>query len=250
MVVGFTYGRSHRCPRNLKEKEKEEGAVIFCQVVKNRAECQTVVTKSTARSRDSRRSPIPPISLSPSTFPRPPYVSQQPPPPPWATCRARGTCRGPAMGCILGKLATAPGSSLFFPAAATTADGGGGGDNKEVQLQAPQPEHIAAVKKDASGWPLWLSEAAGDALRGWAPRGADAFQKLEKVSVRSFPPHAPVLACLIVCLFPWFSRNFTFFMGAGGCWRKISACLSSPLLRFVRSCLSYAIVGRGIRRVI
>lgn len=83
------------------------------------------------------------------------------------------------MGCILGKLATAPGSSLFFPAAATTA--GGGGDNKEVQLQAPQPEHIAAVKKDASGWPLWLSEAAGDALRGWAPRGADAFQKLEKI---------------------------------------------------------------------
>ena len=70
------------------------------------------------------------------------------------------------MGCILGKLATAPGSSLFFPAAATTA--GGGGDNKEVQLQAPQPEHIAAVKKDASGWPLWLSEAAGDALRGGA----------------------------------------------------------------------------------
>jgi len=104
------------------------------------------------------------------------------------------------MGCILGKLATAPGSSLFFPAAATAV--GGGGDNKEVQLQAPQPEHIAAVKKDASGWPLWLSEAAGDTLRGWAPRGADAFQKLEKVRGRSFPPRAR--ACLIV-LFPWFS---------------------------------------------
>jgi cyclin-dependent kinase 12/13 len=98
------------------------------------------------------------------------------------------------MGCILGKLATAPGSSLFFPAAATTA--GGGGDNKEVQLQAPQPEHIAAVKKDASGWPLWLSEAAGDALRGWAPRGADAFQKLEKVREGDpFRRAPPVLAC-------------------------------------------------------
>ncbi|AQK98418.1 probable serine/threonine-protein kinase At1g54610 [Zea mays] len=83
------------------------------------------------------------------------------------------------MGCIIGKLATtAPGSSLFFPAAATSV---GGGDDREVQLQAPRPEHIAAVKKDASGWPLWLSEAAGDALRGWAPRGADAFQKLEKI---------------------------------------------------------------------
>ena len=83
------------------------------------------------------------------------------------------------MGCILGKLATAPGSSLFFPAAAATA--GGGDKAAEVQLQAPQQEHIAAVRKDASGWPLWLSEAAGDALRGWAPRGADAFHKLEKV---------------------------------------------------------------------
>ena len=82
------------------------------------------------------------------------------------------------MGCILGKLATAPGSSLFFPAAAATA---GGDKAAEVQLQAPQQEHIAAVRKDASGWPLWLSEAAGDALRGWAPRGADAFHKLEKV---------------------------------------------------------------------
>ncbi|KAK3166380.1 hypothetical protein QOZ80_1AG0045020 [Eleusine coracana subsp. coracana] len=83
------------------------------------------------------------------------------------------------MGCILGKLATAPGSCLFFPAAATTA--AGGGDQQEVQLSAPQQEHIAAVKKDASGWPLWLSDVAADALHGWTPRGADAFQKLEKI---------------------------------------------------------------------
>uniref|UniRef100_A0AA96NNV9 [RNA-polymerase]-subunit kinase n=1 Tax=Phyllostachys edulis TaxID=38705 RepID=A0AA96NNV9_PHYED len=80
------------------------------------------------------------------------------------------------MGCLLGKLASAPGSSHFFPAAATA--GGGGG---EVQLNEPQQEHIAAVKKDACGWPLWLSSAAGDALRGWAPRCADAFHKLEKI---------------------------------------------------------------------
>ncbi|XP_062230142.1 probable serine/threonine-protein kinase At1g54610 isoform X1 [Phragmites australis] len=83
------------------------------------------------------------------------------------------------MGCLLGKLATVPGSSLFFPAGAATTTTAGGGE--EVRLKAPQPEHIAAVKKDASGWPLWLSEAAGDALRGWAPRCADAFHKLEKI---------------------------------------------------------------------
>lgn len=50
-----------------------------------------------------------------------------------------------------------------------------------MQLAAPQPEKIAAVQKDESGWPLWLSSAAGDALAGWAPRSADAFHKLEKV---------------------------------------------------------------------
>jgi cyclin-dependent kinase 12/13 len=99
------------------------------------------------------------------------------------------------MGCILGKLATAPGSSLFFPAAAAAAGGGGDKAVEEVQLQAPPQEHIAAVRKDASGWPLWLSEAAGDALRGWAPRGADAFQKLEKVRNDDPFRRAPVLAC-------------------------------------------------------
>lgn len=117
------------------------------------------------------------------------------------------------MGCILGKLATVPGSSLFFPAAATAV---GGGDNKEVQLQAPQPEHIAAVKKDASGWPLWLSEAAGDALRGWAPRGADAFQKLEKV--RAILSAARRAFCLIVCflgLVVNYRKKIALFMGTG-----------------------------------
>uniref|UniRef100_A0A0D9YJF7 [RNA-polymerase]-subunit kinase n=1 Tax=Oryza glumipatula TaxID=40148 RepID=A0A0D9YJF7_9ORYZ len=84
------------------------------------------------------------------------------------------------MGCILGKLAAAPGSSLFFPAAAAASGAGGGGGAGEVQLAAPQPEKIAAVQKDESGWPLWLSSAAGDALAGWAPRSADAFHKLEK----------------------------------------------------------------------
>ena len=88
------------------------------------------------------------------------------------------------MGCTLGKLVASPGyCTLLFPSAAATAAAtariGVGGD--EVQLTAPPPEHIAAVKKDATGWPLWLSTAAGDALHGWTPRSADAFHKLEKV---------------------------------------------------------------------
>ncbi|CAM0884449.1 unnamed protein product [Alopecurus aequalis] len=87
------------------------------------------------------------------------------------------------MGCTLGKLAGSPGCcSLFFlseTAAATATTGVAGGD--DVQLSAPPPENIAPVKKDATGWPLWLSTAAGDALDGWVPRSADAFHKLQKI---------------------------------------------------------------------
>ena len=38
-----------------------------------------------------------------------------------------------------------------------------------------QGEHVAA------GWPRWLMEVAADAVRGWQPRRADSFQKLDKV---------------------------------------------------------------------
>ncbi|KAK1275529.1 putative serine/threonine-protein kinase [Acorus gramineus] len=33
----------------------------------------------------------------------------------------------------------------------------------------------------AAGWPVWLAEAAGDAIRGWVPRRADSFEKLDKI---------------------------------------------------------------------
>lgn len=36
-------------------------------------------------------------------------------------------------------------------------------------------EHVAA------GWPTWLSAVAGEAIHGWVPLRADAFEKLEKV---------------------------------------------------------------------
>ena len=32
-----------------------------------------------------------------------------------------------------------------------------------------------------AGWPAWLAEVAGEAIRGWIPRRADTFQKLDKV---------------------------------------------------------------------
>ncbi|OIT00381.1 PREDICTED: probable serine/threonine-protein kinase At1g54610 [Nicotiana attenuata] len=36
-------------------------------------------------------------------------------------------------------------------------------------------EHVAA------GWPPWLAAVAGEAIRGWVPRRADSFEKLDKI---------------------------------------------------------------------
>lgn len=33
----------------------------------------------------------------------------------------------------------------------------------------------------AAGWPSWLAAVAGEAIRGWLPRRADSFEKLDKV---------------------------------------------------------------------
>ncbi|ERN06237.1 hypothetical protein AMTRI_Chr06g170380 [Amborella trichopoda] len=33
----------------------------------------------------------------------------------------------------------------------------------------------------AAGWPAWLSAVAGEAIRGWVPRKADTFEKLDKI---------------------------------------------------------------------
>lgn len=37
----------------------------------------------------------------------------------------------------------------------------------------------------AAGWPPWLAAVAGEAIKGWIPRRADSFEKLNKVSVFS-----------------------------------------------------------------
>ncbi|XP_051132701.1 probable serine/threonine-protein kinase At1g09600 [Andrographis paniculata] len=33
----------------------------------------------------------------------------------------------------------------------------------------------------AAGWPSWLASVAGEAIQGWVPRNADAFEKLDKI---------------------------------------------------------------------
>lgn len=41
--------------------------------------------------------------------------------------------------------------------------------------KASEGEQIAA------GWPSWLVAVAGEAIKGWVPRRADSFEKLDKV---------------------------------------------------------------------
>ncbi|KAL0921977.1 hypothetical protein M5K25_005933 [Dendrobium thyrsiflorum] len=39
----------------------------------------------------------------------------------------------------------------------------------------------AVGEQVAAGWPQWLSEVAGEAIKGWTPRRADTFEKLAKI---------------------------------------------------------------------
>lgn len=41
------------------------------------------------------------------------------------------------------------------------------------------PKHIHG-EQVAAGWPSWLSAVAGEAINGWTPRRADAFEKIDK----------------------------------------------------------------------
>uniref|UniRef100_A0A6N2L4T6 Uncharacterized protein n=1 Tax=Salix viminalis TaxID=40686 RepID=A0A6N2L4T6_SALVM len=39
----------------------------------------------------------------------------------------------------------------------------------------------------AAGWPSWLATVAGEAIKGWLPRHADSFEKLDKLHYKQDP---------------------------------------------------------------
>ncbi|OIW11539.1 hypothetical protein TanjilG_26905 [Lupinus angustifolius] len=68
----------------------------------------------------------------------------------------------------------------------------GQGDNFErkrekMEYVVAQHPGIGSVPKAiegeqvAAGWPSWLAAVAGEAIRGWLPRRADSFEKLDKI---------------------------------------------------------------------
>jgi hypothetical protein len=42
--------------------------------------------------------------------------------------------------------------------------------------------HGSKGEQGAAVWPAWLSSVAGEAIKGWVPRRAELFEKLDKVS--------------------------------------------------------------------
>ncbi|CAA0394404.1 unnamed protein product [Arabidopsis thaliana] len=66
-----------------------------------------------------------------------------------------------------------------------TADigtGGGGGFNifppSSISTSVP---HSPEAELIAAGWPSWLTSVAGEAIKGWVPRRAESFEKLDKI---------------------------------------------------------------------
>ncbi|CAN8290119.1 unnamed protein product [Cochlearia groenlandica] len=53
--------------------------------------------------------------------------------------------------------------------------GGGGGLIVSNVTRSAEAELIAA------GWPYWLTSVAGEAIKGWIPRRADSFERLDKI---------------------------------------------------------------------
>ncbi|GKU87603.1 hypothetical protein SLEP1_g1975 [Rubroshorea leprosula] len=41
--------------------------------------------------------------------------------------------------------------------------------------------HCSEAELLAAGWPQWLTSVAGEAIKGWVPRRAESFEKLEKI---------------------------------------------------------------------
>ena len=56
-------------------------------------------------------------------------------------------------------------------------------EKKKTQLVDPRSiVNAAEGELIAAGWPSWLAGVAGESIKGWVPRRADTFEKLDKVS--------------------------------------------------------------------
>ncbi|KAL5704094.1 [pyruvate dehydrogenase (acetyl-transferring)] kinase [Ranunculus cassubicifolius] len=61
-----------------------------------------------------------------------------------------------------------------------TVDVGANGADRMMSRIVSMP-HAVEGEQVAAGWPSWLSAVAGEAIKGWLPRRADSFEKLDKI---------------------------------------------------------------------
>ncbi|XP_054795943.1 probable serine/threonine-protein kinase At1g09600 [Prosopis cineraria] len=72
-----------------------------------------------------------------------------------------------------------PAKQLVHMASNMGIGNGGQGQPKMARIvTVPKGERGAQV---LAGWPSWLTAVAGEAINGWIPRRADAYEKLEKI---------------------------------------------------------------------
>lgn len=55
-------------------------------------------------------------------------------------------------------------------------------EEKDLDIVGSVPSAFSG-DHTAAGWPTWLSSVSAEAVRGWSPRRADSFEKLDKVMV-------------------------------------------------------------------
>ncbi|XP_077249710.1 putative serine/threonine-protein kinase At1g09600 [Tasmannia lanceolata] len=55
------------------------------------------------------------------------------------------------------------------------------GSKREPRLKIVVVPNGVEGEQVAAGWPSWLTAVAGEAIKGWVPRRADSFEKLDKI---------------------------------------------------------------------
>lgn len=76
------------------------------------------------------------------------------------------------------------------------------GRREEMSRIASIPNGVEG-EQNVAGWPSWLTSVAADAIKGWLPRQADSFEKLDKVSFRIcgfFYLFYLVYSCFTLCV--------------------------------------------------
>lgn len=69
------------------------------------------------------------------------------------------------------------------------------------RVRSPVPRAVEG-EQVAAGWPPWLVSVAAEAVRGWVPRRAESFEKLDKVThslLLSLSLYISILALFIFC---------------------------------------------------